>query len=200
MGFLRHACGQTIPSPAVFGQISQAFKSRLRAFCQARRILWLKSKKGKRKDELLQPYRDRFLRLACVVLVGVAQERVLGWTATKIQRGRHVHFTYRRKSVCVNHYYFYLLDPEWGPALLKVCGYAPYALKLYLNGQKWAKRKLRRRRIPFTALDNGFLTCATPAALQAVCDRLSEADIQAFFDRWRKRLPLTAQDQAAGFA
>ncbi|MBI1893759.1 MAG: hypothetical protein HYS14_06575 [Candidatus Rokubacteria bacterium] len=44
----------------------------------------------------------------------------------------------------------YLIDPEWGPAFLKVCGYAPSVLKLCLHGHEWAQRQLRRRRIPFT--------------------------------------------------
>jgi hypothetical protein len=113
-----------------------------------------------------------------------------------------VHFSFRRKSVCVNHYYIYLMDPDWGPAFIKVCSYAPYALKLCLNGHEWLKRQLRRQRIAFTALDNGILTCADPPALQAMCDRLGGADIEEFFTRWLARLPLplTARDQAAGFA
>lgn len=201
VGFLRHARGQAIPSPAVFGQITDAFKRRLRAYCQARRIPWLEFKKGERKDDVVELYRKRFQATSGIVLVGVSQERALGWTATKTQQGRHVHFTYRRKSVCVNHYYIYLVDPEWGPAFLKVCGYAPYAIKLCLNGHEWAKRQLTRQRIPFTALDNGFLTCADPTTLQAICNRLSEADIEAFFARWvvQLPLPLTVQDHTAGF-
>lgn len=202
VAFLRHAGAQAVPSPAVFGAITDAFKQRLRAWCQARAIPWIEFKKGERKDDIVEPYRDRFQGRTGVVLVGVAQERASGWAATKTRQGRWVHFTFRRKSVCVNHYYIYLIDPEWGPAFIKVCGYAPYAIKLCLNGHEWTKRQLRRRRIPFTALDNGVLACADPAALQAVCDSLSEADIEAFFDRWLARLPLplTAADRAAGFA
>jgi len=201
VGFLLHARGQTIPSPALFGQITEAFKTRLRAWCEARRIPWIEFQKGEDKDARVQKYRERFRAPSGVVLVGVAQERAKAWTASKQVRGRHVHFTYRWKSVCVNHYYIYLLDPEWGPAFIKVCGYAPYAIKLCLNGHEWAKRQLQRRRIAFTALDNGFLTCANPTALQAVCDSLSEVDIEGFFSRWLARLPLplTAADQAAGF-
>ena len=36
VGFLCHARGQKIPSPAVFGQITEAFKTGLRAWCAAR--------------------------------------------------------------------------------------------------------------------------------------------------------------------
>jgi hypothetical protein len=83
-----------------------------------------------------------------------------------------------------------------------VYGYAPYAVKVCLNAHEWAKRQAQRRGIPYEALDNGFLTCTDPAALQAICDSLRADDVQAFFDRWLERLPLplTADDQAAGFA
>jgi hypothetical protein len=199
--FLRQARGQTIPSPAIFGEITARFKSRLRTWCERRRIPWIEFKKGERKDDVVQPYRGRFPAASGVVLVGVAQERASAWAATKTQQGRHVDFTYRRKAVCVAHYYIYLIDPEWGPAFIKVCGYAPYALKLCLNGHEWAKRQLQRRRLAFTALDNGFLDCADPAALHRLCDQLSAGDIEAFWRRWLRQLPLplTAADQAAGF-
>lgn len=167
--------------------ITDAFKTRLRAYYQARGIPWIECKKGERKDAVVQRYRDRFPAPSGVVLVGVAQARASGWPATKPQQGRHVHCTYRRKSVCVTHD---SIDPEWGPAFLKVCSSAPSAVTLYLNGHEWAKRQLTRRRIPLTALENGFLRCDDPAALQAVCDRLSEADIEALFARWVARLAL----------
>lgn len=201
VGFLLHARGQRIPSPALFGQITEDFKRRLRAWCAARRLPWIEFQKGERKDTVVERYRARCQGRPGVVCVGVAQEKAKAWTARKEVHGRHVHFTYRWKSVCVNHYYVYFLDPEWGPGFLKVCGYAPYAMKLCLNGHEWAKRQLQHRRISLTALDNGFLSCADPTALQAICDGLGPADIQACFARWLAQLPLplTAADQAAGF-
>lgn len=80
--------------------------------------------------------------------------------------------------------------------------YAPYALKICLNGHEWVKRQLPQHRLPFTALDNGILACPDPAGLQAVCDRLTDADIEAFFTRWvgRPPLPLTAAHREAGFS
>jgi hypothetical protein len=202
VAFLRQAGGQVVPSPAIFGEITTSFRERLRAWCDRRQIPWIEFPKGERKDDIVQKYRDRFTASSGVVLVGVAQERAWGWAPSKTQRGRWVHFTWRRKSVCVNHYYIYVIDPDWGPAFIKICSYAPYALKLCLNGHEWAKRQLQRRRLGFTALDNGFLECTHPTAVQALCDQLSESDIEAFFERWLDRLPLplTAQHRATGFA
>jgi hypothetical protein len=127
VAFLRPR-GQPIPSLALFGHITEGFKAKLQAWAARQGIPWIEFQKGERKDEVVQKYRDRFPGRSGVVWVGVAKERAKAWTATKGFRGRHVHFAYRWKTVCVNHYYLYVLDPEWGPALLKVCGYAPYAM------------------------------------------------------------------------
>jgi hypothetical protein len=200
IGFLHHR-GHSILSPAVFGQITAAFKTGLRAWAEAQGIPWIEFKKGDRKDDVVRPYRARFRGTEGVVLIGVAQERATAWRGVKRVRDGSVSFDYRWTSVCVNHYYVYFLDPEWGPGFLKICGYAPYTLKLCLNGHEWAKRQLAKDGIGFEALDNGFLSCADPAALQALCDRLGPADFLACLDRWLERLPLplSAADRRAGF-
>jgi hypothetical protein len=199
--FLVRGCGQPIASPAVLGQITEAFKTRLRAWAEQQKIPWIEFRKGERKDTVVQRYRDRFRRASGVVVIGVAQERASAWTATKQRQGRFVNFMYSRKSVCPNHYYLYVLDPEWGPAFIKICGYAPYAIKICLNGHEWAKRQLQARRLRFTALDNGFLHCTDPDALQAVCDTLDAAAIERFFARWQQQIPfpLTTAHAARGF-
>ena len=50
-------------------------------------------------------------------------------------------------------------------------------------------------------MDNGFLRCADPTAVQQTCDALTAADIEAFFTRWQAPLPLplTAAHRTAGF-
>jgi hypothetical protein len=147
VAFLRHR-GHTIPSPACFGQITDAFKNGLRAWANEQAIPWIEFRKGERKDDVVQRYRDRLGKREGVVCVGVAQERAKAWIATKQVQGRHLHFAYRWKTICVNHYYVYVLDREWGPAFLKICGYVPYTMKCYLNEHEWGKRQLTRRRGP----------------------------------------------------
>lgn len=191
-----------VPSPALFGQITQAFKKKLLAWCASEKVRFIEFRKGERKDDIVQPYRSHFPRGEGVILVGVAQEKANSWTAAKQTQGSRVHFAFHRRTVSVNHYYFYFIDREWGPGFLKVCSYAPYAIKLCLNAHEWAKRQASKRGIAFTALDNGFLTCEEPDALQAICDSLTDQDIQACFERWRRRLPLPLSDADAedGFA
>lgn len=200
VSFLRRR-GGAIPSPALFGQLTDGFKTALRAWAEREQVPWVEFTKGARKDDVVAPYRRRFRGTSGVVLIGVAQEKAKAWRGIKRVRDGAVSFDYQWTTVCVNHYYVYFIDPAWGPGFLKICGYAPYTLKLCLNGHEWAKRQLARQGLGFEALDNGFLSCADPGALQAICDQLGPADFQACLDRWLDAvpLPLDADARAAGF-
>ena len=70
----------------------------------------------------------------------------------------------------VGAYYFYILDPEFGPAFIKICTYGPWFARVWVNGHEWAKRQATKAGITFTALSNGFASCPEPGRLQAVCD------------------------------
>ena len=146
--------------------------------------------------------RARFTAREGVVFIGVAQEKMRSFKAHRRQGQGHTPvFDFSRQSVAVNHYYFYVHDRDWGPAFLKIGTYLPYPVKLCLNGHEWVKQRLRRDRIRFESLDNGFLSCADPTALQAACDALGPADVQTFFDRWSQRLPwpMTTAERTAGY-
>lgn len=160
VAILRHR-GRVIPLPALFGQIIEGFRAQLRAWAQRQRIPWIEFPKRERKDGIVQRYRARFAGTHGVTCVGVAQEEARAWTTTKEVRGRHLNFAHRWKTVCVNHYYLYVLDREWDPAFLKICEYAPYTMKLGLNGHERVKQQLRCQRVAFTALTNGVRTGAS---------------------------------------
>ena len=53
MAFLHHR-GHAIPSPACFGQITDAFKTGLRAWAARLGIPWIEFQKGERKDDGVQ--------------------------------------------------------------------------------------------------------------------------------------------------
>jgi hypothetical protein len=106
-----------------------------------------------------------------------------------------------RRTAIVNHFYVYAVDADFGPFFIKFCTYFPYNAKLCCNGHEWAKRQATKAGIAFEELDNGFLSCDTPAALQRICDRLTPAKIDRFVRKWLARLPhpFTADDRRAGY-
>jgi hypothetical protein len=89
------------------------------------------------------------------------------WKAKGQEKAAHPHMEWGRQMAYVNHFYFYLWDPEWGPAFWKTNAYGPYPIWLWLNGHEWAKRQMDKAGIAYEALDNGFLSCADPDFLRS---------------------------------
>jgi hypothetical protein len=200
--FLRDHLGHPIPSPALFRPMHDRFVDAIKTYAIEQAVPLISFESGQDKDAIVATYRAKSTTREGVVVIGVAQEKARAFKAHKRtgpQGG--VTFDFTRQPVAVNHYYFYLQDPAWGPAFIKIGTYVPYPIKVYLNGHEWVKQQLRRQRIRFESLDNGFLSCPNPLALQAACDALGPRDIQNFFDRWSHHLPwpLRPEDRAAGF-
>jgi hypothetical protein len=199
--FLEHHRGQPIASPVLLGEITQNFVAQVEAFAKREGIPIVHFQKGQRKDDVAARYRRKFTQEEGVVFIGVAQEKMTSWKARKETQGRAVRFQFSMQSVFVRHYYFYLQDREFGPAFLKIGAYAPYPVKVYVNGHEWAKQQMKQARLAFEALDNGFLQCNQPERLQTICNQLGPEQVQAFFEKWVTGLPwpLTAEDRKAGY-
>jgi hypothetical protein len=196
--------GNPIPSPALLGKIGRAYVAAIDRFAADNAVAVVHFGKGESKEQIARQYfraaerEDRF----GVVLIGVAQERTTAWRG--FRRGgsdSHPHFEFARQRVCVNHYYFYIRDRDWGPGFIKTCAYAPFPVWVYLNGHEWAKRQAEQAGIAFQALDNGFASVADTDALGAITNRLTAREVWHFFDRWQARLPspFDAADRRRGY-
>ncbi|MCA1700885.1 MAG: hypothetical protein LC790_19070 [Actinobacteria bacterium] len=196
--------GYSIPSPTLLGKIGRAYVKAIDRFAADGEIPVVRFRKGQSKEETARPYLERAEAegRTGVVMIGTAQEKTSAWRGWRDGGpDGHPHFAFGRQTVFVNHYYFYVLDPEWGPAFLKTCAYAPFPVWLYLNGHEWAKRQAEKQGLGFEALDNGFRSCPDAEALAAICDRLSARDVEVFLRRFEVRLPspFTAEDRRRGY-
>jgi hypothetical protein len=195
--------GFPIPSPAVLGNMGRGYVNRVNAFIVDNEIPTVKFVKGDVKEEIARTYFQKAEREGRfgVVMVGICQEKISAWRGWRDGGpDGHPHFVYRRQSIFPNNYYFYIRDPDWGPAFIKTVAYAPFPVWVYLNGNEWAKQQAAQQGIAFKALDNGFASCANPESLAAICQSLSAEDVRMFFDRWIAALPspLTAEDRQRG--
>jgi hypothetical protein len=205
--FLRWQRGFRIPSSAAFGKIGEAYVQAIHRFAEDRKIPVVHFEKGQKKEEVARPYLEAAAREGGegrVVMIGIAQEKASAWRSWKAkgqERVPHPHMEWGRQMAFVNHFYFYLWDPDWGPAFWKTNAYAPYPIWLWLNGHEWAKRQLEQAGVAYEALDNGFRSCTDPELLQRVCDRLGPGAVKSFFWRWVHRLPspFTRPDLRAGY-
>ncbi len=201
--FFRFHRGETFASSALMDPMSKSFITAVERFVEQEQIPLITFAKGQRKDDIAKEYHAHFHGTEGIVFVGKAQEKTPVFRTEK-RRNPDTGQTYPwivRRTAMVNHFYFYGLDEDFGPFFLKFCTYFPYNAKLCINGHEYVKRQLAKEGIAFEALDNGILTCANPQRLQALCDGLSAAKIDALLRKWLRRLPhpFTGQDRAAGY-
>lgn len=201
VNFMMKHRGNKIPSPAILKQMSEDFSRRLKAYAEAQQIPFVHFERNQRKDDVAKQFLENHQGKQGVLFIGIAQEKAWAFKATTTKDQGRITFDYSRQWVYVNHYYFYLVDEDFGPTFIKLCAYAPYPMKVYLNGHEWAKRQLQKEGIAFEALDNGFLSCENPQRLQALCASLTGEHIEAFFEKWMSilPLPLSQDDREAGF-
>lgn len=130
--FLVHQRGYKIPSSAAFGQIGDACVRQIHRWAREHGVPVVYFQKGENKEKVAQSLLDKAAAVGGdgqVVLVGIAQEKASAWTSWKAkghEHAAHPHMEWARQMRFVNHFYFYLWDPDWGPAFWKTNAYAPY--------------------------------------------------------------------------
>jgi len=208
--FLTGHLGYPIPSPALFQKIGNRFRREVDHFAAAASVPVLhlgrpdRSRWDDRKLDHVRPHLDRAAREGRFGVVAIVVAQEFQWVTGARNRSAKpgvASYDFVKEERRVNAYYFYVHDREFGPGFIKICSYFPYPAKVWVNGHEWAKRQAAAAGIAFTELANGFASCDDQKGLQAICDRLSPPDVQAFFDRWTAVIPVpfTPADRAAGY-
>jgi hypothetical protein len=195
------------PSSAALGEIGEKYVAEIKRWATAEGVPIRYFKKGEKKEAIAEPLLEAAAKEGGegrVVLLGIAQEKASAWRSWRAKDqpfARRPQMEWGRQMTFVNHFYWYLWDPDWGKAFWKTNAYCPFPVWLWLNGHEWAKRQLEKTGIEYEALDNGFRSCADPQALQRICDRLGPGAVENFFWRWLWRLPspFSQDDLKAGY-
>ncbi|MEJ2108158.1 MAG: hypothetical protein P8X48_12670 [Acidiferrobacteraceae bacterium] len=195
--------GAKVASTVLMAPLSRDFVKAIHAFAKREGVNIVPFLKGQRKDEVTRERLKDFSRPEGVLYIGTAQERFASFRMIKkrnVQTGQAYPW-FTRGTVMCNHYYFYLVDEDFGPLFIKFCSYFPYTARVCLNGHEYVKRQLAKEGIAFEALDNGLLACADPARAQQILNDLTEDKIVAVVSKWLVRLPdpFTPEDHAAGY-
>lgn len=200
VSFLCGHLGNDIASPAIFKKLGDRFRAQVKAFSEQSGVPIMQFKRpdrtvwNDRKIDHVMPLLDdaeRQGRFGVVAIVSAQeiQKVFMGYQRNRGSHGKAVNFGFDKADRAVTVYYFYIMDPEFGPGFIKLCTYFPYPGKVWINGHEWVKRQAAREGLTFTPLANGFASTDDPVHLQAICDRLSDADLQGFFDRWIAVIP-----------
>lgn len=136
--FVRKHLGYPIASTAVIAAMSKAFVQAIETFAKQQHVDIVAFAKHQRKDDITQDYLARTTFTEGVLYIGKAQEKAAVFRTTH-KRNTETGKSYpwiSRGSALPNHYYFYVLDEDFGPLFVKFCSYFPYAVKVCLNGHE----------------------------------------------------------------
>ena len=202
-GFFVGHRGHVYASTALMDPMAKAFVTDIHGFVSSRGLELVHFGKGQRKDDITQQVLAGFTEEEDVLYVGRAQEKSNLWRTQRrhnpVTGGSYAWLV--RSTAFINFFYFYCVDADFGPFFIKFSTYFPFTAKLCINGNEWAKRQAAKAGIGFTALDNGFATVDDVDRLQAICDSLGPAHIDALLRKWLRILPnpFTDDDEAAGY-
>jgi len=196
--------GYPIASPAALGRIGDRFRRAVYTFAEANDIPVVRFGKHDRKIDVVRPYLQAAERAGRSRVAAIGVTREFQWVfdcTTRDDGGPVPWFDYYRTERLVSCFYFYVWDERCGPGFIKVCSYAPYPIKIWLNGHEIVRRMAAGAGIGVTPLANGFAAATDPVGLQQLCDRIQAGTLRVFFDRWAARvpLPLTGADRVDGY-
>ena len=118
--------------------------------------------------EKLQPQDPAFTGVFAV-FVARAPARI--WEAYSNPQGKVVLYRPKREQL-VNHYYFHIVDPQWGHVTIRLCGHPPFPALIMLNGHEWVERTAAQQGLTFAKRSNCFVEGSDLRGLDAIAARL----------------------------
>jgi hypothetical protein len=122
--FVKTQLGTPVPSTMMVAPMSQRLVAAIERFVAAQGIALILFEKGQRKDDIAQQYLKSFEREEGVLFVGKAQEKASVFRTDKRRDAQGKTYPWIIRSTAMpNHYYFYILDRDFGPLFIKFCSY-----------------------------------------------------------------------------
>jgi hypothetical protein len=127
--------------------------------------------RAQRKDELAKAIAERDGITEGIVCLISAVEPCMSFQVRKSMKTGRLEAT-RRERKCLHHY-LYVIDPEFGFMHVRIQGWIPYEIQIYVNGREWLARQLDRRRIGYVRHDNALVKIDNLAVAWELCERFA---------------------------
>jgi len=167
-------------------RLAGRFARRLRAYAQAHHIPVIECRAGERKHEIAEPYIPKDSAFVGVFLILVGRAPAPVWNVQCSKTGNIVNI--ERKIGYVNHYYFHIMDPDWGHVTIRMSGHPPFGAQVILNGHEYVACQARKAGVPFQKEGNCFTDVVDASQLAQVADTLRSpgvvGQLEQMCERW----------------
>jgi hypothetical protein len=158
------------------------FGRRVRAFCASKDIPLIYSKSGDRKHEHAERHIPKSAEFNGIFYVFVSRFPAVVWDVHEATK----HLEKRRTFV--NHYWFHIIDKDWGHITVGISSHPPFGLRIIFNGHEWVHHKAMSNKLKITKEGNCFTSFQSANDLDGLCniaDTLCQkGQLQKVCDHW----------------
>jgi hypothetical protein len=142
--------------------------------------------RGRSKEDLARAIAERDGIQEGLIAVFAAVEPCMSFNV----RGNHE--THKLEVVrgarkCL-HFYFYIMDREFGFMHVRLQSWFPFSIQVYVNGHEWLCRQLERRGVGFKRSDNKILQVDNLELAQSLANSFAERSWVRFLDALARRI------------
>jgi hypothetical protein len=162
------------------------FGRRLKAYAQHHQIPVEYCEGEQRKHELAEQYLPAAPTFTGLFLVIISRATGAVWDVSQTADGGIASLD--KKYRFINHYFFHIVDPQWGHVTIRVSGHPPFGAMVILNGHEYVARQGRQAGLEFEQEHNCFVETAHPAELKQIAETLCSqplaGQLRQVCERW----------------
>lgn len=163
------------------------FSRRVRGWAKKHDIPVIDCKGGDRKHRIVEQYMPDDPNFRGIFAVMVARMPSPVWRVLRFDSGGF-HIKRKEPMPFTNHYFFHILDGQWGHVTIAICGHPPFKAMIMLNGHEYTACLARRRGIEFTKDGNCFVEMTDSQQLAKAADALRSkaaiGQLRQVCERW----------------
>ena len=167
-------------------RLAGRFSRRVRAYGKKEGIPVIDCKPGQRKAEIAKQYRPQEPEFVGVFAILVGRASAPTWDVKRHKEGYIQNLASKYRYV--NHYYFHIVDPEWGHVTIGVSGHPPFRAQVILNGHEYLSCQARKAGLELGQVDNCFTQVGDDTDLAQMADTLCSSDavgpLRQVCERW----------------
>ena len=167
------------------------FSRRLRAWAKAKGVPVVDCTRNERKHLTVENYLADHTVEPGLFLILVGRAPAPGWEVKKNREGKITTIKRKEPWPYLNHYYFHIMDPDWGHLTIRMCGHPPFPAQVILNGHEYVACQAQAQKgkpIKFTKEGNCFTHTSHAPGLKKVADTLRSRDagglLKKVCERW----------------
>lgn len=136
------------------------FARRVKGWARKHGVPVIQCQAGERKHEVALKHVPADAKFTGIFAVLIGRAPAPVWEVLPRSERGGMHIRRKTPQPWVNHYYFQIIDAQWGHITIKICGQAPFNALIMLNGHEYVACRARKAGIAFSKEENCFTSSA----------------------------------------